>query len=493
MSQVGRNALCPCGSGRKYKNCCLRKHEQGEREQGARSRRRFSGASGLALEWLGSHHGEAVAAAIEDGFFAGCEDDERERLKVLPDELVEALEINIAEWVLAEGRLALGVGLDSPMPTAMSLVLGPQGPALTPGQRAELEDLASRPLRLYEVVESRPGEGLSLRDLLAPEAPVLDVRERSASRTLVQWDVLGARVIGEGDAQVLSGALYPVAEDRVTSLLDVLRQALGPGSGRPESAREAANARDLVASIIIDEWLHRLVRPVQVPELRDAGTQERLMLITDHYEVLDWSRLSAALAAQPDVEGNRKKGWVRLAPGEPETGLQRSLLAINPGKRKDRLEPFARTQRLADEGRVWLESVAGDALRFLVRDTVDPMTLLKQKAGQVSPRSSGEGLRERPAAGLRPSTGSAPAGTEVLQQIHEHIYRNWSDEPIPALGDRTPREALRTDEGREQVVRLLKQYEAGESRRAREEQRRPVDFAFLWRQVGLERDEALRP
>ncbi len=25
MKQIGRNDLCPCGSGKKYKNCCLKK------------------------------------------------------------------------------------------------------------------------------------------------------------------------------------------------------------------------------------------------------------------------------------------------------------------------------------------------------------------------------------------------------------------------------------------------------------------------------------
>jgi hypothetical protein len=27
MNQIGRNALCPCGSGKKYKNCCLSKQQ----------------------------------------------------------------------------------------------------------------------------------------------------------------------------------------------------------------------------------------------------------------------------------------------------------------------------------------------------------------------------------------------------------------------------------------------------------------------------------
>ena len=28
MSNIGRNAACPCGSGKKYKNCCLLKEEK---------------------------------------------------------------------------------------------------------------------------------------------------------------------------------------------------------------------------------------------------------------------------------------------------------------------------------------------------------------------------------------------------------------------------------------------------------------------------------
>ena len=31
-SQVGRNEKCPCGSGRKYKQCCLRKDEEKARK-----------------------------------------------------------------------------------------------------------------------------------------------------------------------------------------------------------------------------------------------------------------------------------------------------------------------------------------------------------------------------------------------------------------------------------------------------------------------------
>jgi len=33
MAKPGRNDRCPCGSGKKYKACCLTKDEAAEREQ----------------------------------------------------------------------------------------------------------------------------------------------------------------------------------------------------------------------------------------------------------------------------------------------------------------------------------------------------------------------------------------------------------------------------------------------------------------------------
>ena len=38
MAKVGRNEPCPCGSGKKYKRCCLEKHQASEREALATAR-----------------------------------------------------------------------------------------------------------------------------------------------------------------------------------------------------------------------------------------------------------------------------------------------------------------------------------------------------------------------------------------------------------------------------------------------------------------------
>jgi hypothetical protein len=59
-------------------------------------------------------------------------------------------------------------------------------------------------------------------------------------------------------------------------------------------------------------------------------------------------RLYRVLEAQNDVRGDAERGWARLE--EPNAKMSRSLVAINPGKRRDRLGLFTRSLQLADEG-----------------------------------------------------------------------------------------------------------------------------------------------
>ena len=49
--------------------------------------------------------------------------------------------------------------------------------------------------------------------------------------------------------------------------------------------------------------------------------------------------------------------------------------------------------------------------------------------------------------------------TELVEKRIRQLYVNWADEPLPILNDRTPREAIQTPEGLEQVKFLLHTYE----------------------------------
>ena len=64
MASPGRNDPCPCGSGRKYKQCCLRSELQ-EASPSGREPGYGHGAVRTALDWLVRKHRRAVRAALQ--------------------------------------------------------------------------------------------------------------------------------------------------------------------------------------------------------------------------------------------------------------------------------------------------------------------------------------------------------------------------------------------------------------------------------------------
>ena len=91
--------------------------------------------------------------------------------------------------------------------------------------KAYFAALRDAPVSLYEVSDVQPGTSMVLRDLLSDAAPVT-VREKSATRTLKQWDRIAVRVVAERDHHIISGALLPFRTEAVDFLFAGLRDAL---------------------------------------------------------------------------------------------------------------------------------------------------------------------------------------------------------------------------------------------------------------------------
>jgi hypothetical protein len=204
--------------------------------------------------------------------------------------------------------------------------------------------------------------------------------------------------------------------------------------------------------------------------------------VTDHYRVLDAPALVAALASQADVEGDAQQGWSRLIKGAD--GAHRSLSTINPGRSIDRIQLFHRTQRLSDQGRAWFEDMAGAAVQHLTREITDPAGHLARAGGCQGGDNSSR--RSRPSSAHKVDLPPEVIAQAIEQAIRRH-YANWVDETIPALGGRTPRQAITTPAGLERVKGLLREYEEGERQQAANQARPAVSYQFLWDALGVMR------
>ena len=179
MAKIGRNDPCPCGSGKKYKRCCLT--ESVERAGFTRDERlsALDKLDRFVADELDVEDDEAY-----DAFYERWED----RMEELDEAWVRQSEAVYDMWLYLDHRLAGDVRV-------VDLFLGGK-PLLTPGERGYLGLLRETVMRLYEVVDLSPGESVTLRDVLDDTS--VTVRERKGSRSMLIHSLIAARIIACG-------------------------------------------------------------------------------------------------------------------------------------------------------------------------------------------------------------------------------------------------------------------------------------------------------
>jgi hypothetical protein len=87
-----------------------------------------------------------------------------------------------------------------------------------------------------------------------------------------------------------------------------------------------------------------------------------------------------------------------------------------------------------------------------------------------------------------PSEAADEIPPEIARQIiHEHMdrhYRATLDQPVPALGGKTPRQAVRSAAGRKKVIEWLKLIE-NRSAGHPDASLSDYDFRWMWDQLGI--------
>ena len=472
--KIGRNDPCPCGSGKKYKHCCGQ-----PAAPAAPSAESHEGAVERAVAWLAQHHRKAFAVALQDAMEEAVfdifdnEDEAREAFAGIGEALWQNLQINMVEWLLAEGDILV----KGETQRVAELLLGPRGPLLTTGQRVWLEQLARRPLRLYDVTGVVPGVGVTVCDALDTEQPPLVVDERMGSQSMHAGMQVGARVMEVGGRHQFSGAMFPFSDWGGRAVQARLRELEAAPGAHPEDDIFSAGLT------LIEGWLAQCLLPAPLPDIIDSHSGEPLLFTTDHYAVQDWNTLAAALDMEPEVAGDRAAGWDLLL--NCEDGNTRSLASISAKPGGQRVSVSYKTATLAGQGRIWFEALAGDSVKFELREVSDPRGLLSHAGEKAAPARVGQATPmgiDTVAMGLDPV-----ALADTLETFIKRHYANWADEPIPALKGRTPRQAMQSESGLERVKGLLRSYEDGEAQQAAQQGRRQISYQFLWDALGLRR------
>ncbi len=192
---------------------------------------------------------------------------------------------------------------------------------------------------------------------------------------------------------------------------------------------------------------------------------DKVVLARVVFDVKDRQAVEAALAAHPELNRQDDGSYLWLeGGGEFRRGVGTFVL------QRQRLVFEATSRPRAERGRAMIEAIAAGAVAYRATGYED----------------IGQALKRQPSPAAKPSDVPPEVAAEVIGQYYEQHYRNWLDEPLPALDGRTPREAAALKSARPKLISLLKAME-NMSERERREGRPAYDFGWMWEDLGLPR------
>jgi hypothetical protein len=103
--KLSRNDPCSCGSGKKYKHCCLQL--AATQTSSSTNTKPHDGAIAKSLNWLKTHQRKGWQVVFDHLMQELLIEEDREALSQLDSESAGGIDINLTEWMLAEGSIQI--------------------------------------------------------------------------------------------------------------------------------------------------------------------------------------------------------------------------------------------------------------------------------------------------------------------------------------------------------------------------------------------------
>lgn len=486
MREVGRNERCPCGSGKKYKRC----HGLEQAPVGDLLWRQIRGTRDSLVNQLLEHSvktfgREKIYEAWEDWCFG-----EESPFDPESPEIVMFLPWFLYEWI-PEDALDLDALDDESKdyPIAWSFKKKRVG-YLSPIERQYLEQADKEAFSFFEILEIRPGEGFKLRDILTDRQ--FQVSERMGSQNVEVGSFLFGKVVQIDRIAVLdacSDIMFPM-DWKITVLQ--LKQGLKKESGGPLTVDDLVDYDPDIRSLY-REMRERAVNP-KPPQLTNTDGEplsfHKLIFDLDAPEavfeklhVMTFSETKETLleGAERDSSGkliNIEFPWLKRG-NRANKGASNTVLAhltIEQGKLTVDVNSAERAQKAKKK----VEQLAGSLVRYKTT-LIEP---LEAKLKESRARSSATVMIQK--SEEQAELMKDPEIRAKIQEMTRKHLESWGDQKIPALGNRTPKQAVKTPEGREMVETLLKDFERSAAVRDDDGFELGV-IQGLWGRLGLKR------
>jgi hypothetical protein len=461
--KIGRNDLCPCGSGKKYKQCCLSKSIStspgAELSDTPWSRQRE--ASDRLTEDLQRTLKRNFSDFVLEAWMDFNQDADPVPLSKMPHELSIFSPYLLFEWdpektlrrrvEKSQGGLVLQAYLKNAANRLSAL------------EQLILEQAIARPVSFYEIVRVHPGRGAVLRDILIGEET--EVEEHSGSEMMRPGDVLYAQLWILPDVATLGrSAPIPIPPDSKVEIIKLRAQLQRKikKQNRELSVADLTRYTEEIRTVYLD--------------IRDARSKPPQLQNTDGEPFLSHKIHFNTQSAQSTFDALASLAW----------GVTKEKLLEEAERSPDgsvRSIEFAWIQKGNKMHPSWENTLLGHLKIFgkTLLVEVNSANRAKRIRQEIEQRLGSEAIHvgtetESPEQMLKPAKqGKALRGAaekidgddlmrdpEVRRQIEAQLQKQiegWVRTKVPALGGRTPLQAVADPDGREMVEALLQGWE----------------------------------
>lgn len=449
--KIGRNDPCPCGSGKKYKKCCLvTDYVETGREESIRAR--------LVQELL-RFFKKNLSDSLNDAHSVFWGDFEAERY--LEKETFRLADINFWEWIVYDFII------DEENDKTLIDLYMENNRRLSSAEHRILTMMKNSVISLYEVQEVFPEKGLLLKDLIL--GGEYDVREKAATRSLRKWDIFAARLLLVDGAYIMSGSVYPYPIKQKERILDDFHEVFADyKKDFPNDTADDFLKRN--SDIFNFYWYDLIQNP---PPLKLVTTSGEPFLFSKAIFEIKAGAKEAVIGRLRQIEGFEQDkdgfGWFDERDKDGSATILGNIVIEG-----NSLTLECSSKKRLEKGKKLILMAALDAVTHKIDSFQDPMQAIKAHKGKPEKETENKIPMEIQQA--------------LYTQFMQKHYEKWLMEKIPALDGKTPLQAIKTAEGREKVAELLKMFENSEEHNKREG--RPFyDLSWMWERLGLKRDE----
>lgn len=344
--------------------------------------------------------------------------------------------------------------------------------------RAFIEAACRSPLSVLVVEHVTPQRSLDLKDVLTRKR--FHVLEQGASQHLRRADLLFTRVVTLDGAAIMFGAspfiVPPVWHTHIIDWRERLfRRRLLSREDLEEFEIETRELYLHIAAELLNPAPPRLTNTDGDPlalttltyELKTTADEafKRLAPLArmrgdDHVDEItrdESGTITSAVLSWAKTGNRQHKGWDNTILGTLRLEGGRLVVDINSARRAERVK------------REIAKRLAGAAV-LIDSKVIDPSAALAKRRHE---RASGTHDHE--------PVETSPELQALEKGLARRHWEGWLETRVPALGNKTPRQAMRTKGGRERLEALLAQFE----RDAEGQGSASADVDFLRSELGL--------